>query len=60
MDKVDLGKTHMEEDVEVILKYKDWKKLTEDQRLLRALYQAGVDFWDGYMFALDLLDTESE
>lgn len=48
----------MEDDTEVILKLEDWQNLVQDQRLLNALQQAGVDNWDGYDFALDILDGD--
>ena len=32
--------------------------LLEDKDLLEALFRAGVDEWDGYEYALDLLGEE--
>ncbi len=44
----------MDETVE--LQRKDYKKLLDDSRLLDALRAAGVDNWDGYDYAQELLE----
>ena len=33
-----------------------YTQLTEDQKLLRALLAAGVDNWDGYDYAMEMLE----
>lgn len=37
-----------------------YNDLLMDQRFLRALQAAGVDNWDGYEFAQDILDPDGE
>lgn len=46
----------MEEDITITKKEHD--DLLQDQKILRALYGAGVDNWEGYDVALDDLDSE--
>ena len=40
----------------VTISKKEYDELIEDMRFLNALRAAGVDNWDGYDFALDMLD----
>lgn len=36
----------------------EYKQLIKDQQFLEALKGAGVDNWEGYDYALELLDDE--
>lgn len=35
-----------------------WKEIQNDLNLLEALFDAGVDSWDGYEFALDSISDK--
>lgn len=39
---------------------KEYDQLVEDQRFLYALQGAGVDNWEGYSYALELLEEDDE
>lgn len=41
---------------QVVVIKKDYDELIKDQKKLRALESAGVDNWDGYDTALDILE----
>ncbi len=46
----------------ITISKKEYDRLIEDQKMLRALRAAGVDNWDGYGFALEAVygtDDES-
>lgn len=49
----------MQEETITISK-KEYDKLFEDQKLLRALKAVGVDNWDGYGFALEAVYGNDE
>lgn len=38
----------------------EYKKLLDDSEFLGALRAAGVDNWDGYDYALELMDDDEE
>lgn len=38
----------------------EYEELLDDQKLLNALQACGVDNWDGYGFALDMLKGEQD
>lgn len=40
----------------VTISVEEYEKLQEDQQMLQALQAAGVDNWDGYDYARELLD----
>lgn len=48
----------MEETITITKKERD--QLVEDQRFLHALQGAGVDNWEGYDYALELLEEDNE
>ena len=43
-------------DSTITISTKEYEDLLEDSKFLDALRQAGVDNWEGYSFAQDLLD----
>ena len=47
------------EEEQVTISAELYEELKEDSKLLRALQAAGVDNWDGYDHALDILDSWS-
>jgi len=48
----------MEEMITISLK--EYEALKEDKRFLNALEAAGVDNWDGYDYALEILGEKEE
>lgn len=44
----------------VTISAQEYAKLQEDQQMLQALQAAGVDNWDGYDYARELLDEWNE
>ena len=48
----------MEEMVEITIT--EYRELLADQKKLMALEGAGVDNWDGYDYAMDILNKEDE
>ena len=53
---------YKEEDVEMSEKVEitkeEYDELVADQKFLNALFAGGVDNWDGYEMALDMLEDE--
>lgn len=45
-------------DDEVIISREEYETLLKDQRFLDALHSCGVDNWDGYEEAQDMIDDE--
>jgi hypothetical protein len=43
---------------QVVLTRKEYDELLEDSKFLNALMSAGVDNWEGYEDALDMMDSE--
>jgi len=44
----------------VIITQEEYDKLVDDSKFLEALMAAGVDNWDGYDYAIELLQAEEE
>lgn len=44
----------------VTISTEEYDKLQEAERLLEALQQAGVDNWDGYPIAQEILEMEAQ
>jgi hypothetical protein len=42
----------------VTITKKEYEELLEDQKMLNALQDAGVDNWEGYDYAMELLNEE--
>jgi len=42
----------------VTISKKEYEELLEDQKMLNALQDAGVDIWEGYDYAMELLNEE--
>jgi len=42
----------------VTISKKEYEELLEDQKMLNALQDAGVDNWEGYDYAMELLNEE--
>ncbi len=40
--------------------YEEYKRLLEAERMLNALEGAGVDNWEGYDYAMEMLEQEDD
>jgi hypothetical protein len=50
----------MKNEETVTISKKEYESLLEDSEMLLALQNAGVDNWDGYDYALELLKEKEE
>ena len=50
----------MKNEETVTISKKEYESLLEDSEMLLALQNAGVDNWDGYDYALELLKENEE
>lgn len=50
----------MEIEETITITVKEYESLLEDSEMLQALQNAGVDNWEGYDYALELLGEETE
>lgn len=44
----------------ITISKEEYDSLIEDQRFLECLRNAGVDNWEGYDYAMELLDEDDE
>ena len=47
-------------DENITISKKEYEKLLKDSEFLEALRQAGVDNWDGYSYAFEILEENAE
>lgn len=48
----------MDNETLITIAKSEYESLLEERRFLNALREAGVDNWEGYSFAMDLLGEE--
>ena len=44
----------------ITITVKEYESLLKDSSFMRALEQAGVDNWEGYDYAIDILNGENQ
>lgn len=47
-------------DENITISKKEYEELTKDSEFLNALRAAGVDNWEGYSYAIEILEENSE